>query len=181
MRTAVINIFLFLCLSNAAQTKRIAHKSHSGAACSYLVFNEDGFGIAPEYTHPVARILKDNYKNIDTVVIVNDTTIVMHTIFKLRDTVYTSYNMHSLSVDSIRNLPYTKGIVFVKKNKSVVKPDVVPIENPKKKNLIALKQKDSSNDIMIYFYTFFLFLFVLLVYVFVTSKRKSLAIKSNIK
>src|SRR5688572_19684193 len=38
---------LFLCASAEAQTKRIAHKSHSGSAASFRIDGPDNFGLGP--------------------------------------------------------------------------------------------------------------------------------------
>jgi hypothetical protein len=45
----------FLSLATNAQTKRIAHRSHSGIATNYALFEDDNLGLSPQMERAMAR------------------------------------------------------------------------------------------------------------------------------
>ncbi len=165
-RVAFVCSLLITC-SLLAQTKRIEHKSHAGNFVAYSLLGDEAFGLGP------------SYRNIDTIIILNDSTTVLRTRFQYSDTVinHPVYNKPGVNLDSIRKLPYSRHAVIIKAEP--IKEKVVPQKKKekKKKSFVPFISSDHSNGSMMYFYLLMFGFFIALLYLVYQSKLNRLQVK----
>ncbi len=114
MKLITVIILIVLSLSAKSQTRRIAHKSHSGKASTYSVFGKDNFGL------PSSKL--------DSVLKISDKKVVTYESYKYKnakaiiDTLKEHYHFtnNTIGLDSLKKLyPGVKFIGFIKTNKTL--------------------------------------------------------------
>lgn len=78
-RNLILFLFVFAVSLTGAQTKRIFHKSHSGKACTFNKTITDNYFGSLLSNFGMAPTLKVKSAKLDSLIAINDTTVIMVT------------------------------------------------------------------------------------------------------